>query len=68
MDISDTIRQLRIQKEGIERAIALLEEFLGTASSIPKPRRGRKSMPLEERQLVSERMKRYWEARRKKPD
>jgi hypothetical protein len=46
-----------------------LEELQRTAGAVPLPpqsskRRGRKSMTAEERQEVSERMKKYWENRR----
>jgi hypothetical protein len=34
-------------------------------AAVPEKKRGRKSMDHEARQEVSERMKRYWDARRK---
>ena len=72
LDLNETLRQLKAEKEGIEQAIAFLEEFLtgadGDPIHIPK-RRGRKSMPPEERRRVSERMKQYWSDRRQgQPD
>jgi hypothetical protein len=71
MDLYKAIQDLYVEKEKLERIIASLEELQRSAqsdpSSAPKAtsRRGRKSMSHAERQEVSERMKRYWEARRK---
>jgi hypothetical protein len=66
MDLRQTIEALYAQKDKLERVIAVLEELQSTA---PAPqavkRRGRKSMPPEERAEVSERMKKYWASRRK---
>jgi len=77
MDLSKVLRQLELEKQNIEQAIALLEQVQGGSDvpatkyrepagpvSLPK-RRGRKSMGAEERQRVSERMMRYWENRRR---
>jgi len=69
MDLRETIRLLKIEKEKIERAIAAMENFLASGQNDPvrnKPGRGRKSMPPEERLEVSKRMKKYWESRRKR--
>ena len=69
MDLLETIRHLKEEKERVERATAVLEEFLGGSrvGPIPVPkRRGRKSMPPQERREVSERMKKYSESRRKR--
>jgi len=67
MDLQKTIRQLKIEKERIDRAIAAMEELLnaggGDPNEVPK-RRGRNSMPPEERRKVSERMTRYWKNKR----
>ncbi|MGA3094980.1 MAG: hypothetical protein ABSF25_00880 [Bryobacteraceae bacterium] len=70
MDLYKAIQQLYEEKERLERVIASLEELQRTASDAPvlplaSKRRGRKSMTAVERQEVSERMKRYWESRRK---
>ncbi len=71
MDLYKAIQDLYVEKEKLERIIASLEELQRSANSdtpsSPKStsRRGRKSMSNAERQEVSERMKRYWEARRK---
>ena len=73
MDLYRAIQQLYEEKERLERVIASLEELQRTAGFIPAltpavKRRGRKSMPAPERQEVSERMKKYWENRRKPRD
>jgi len=69
MDLYKAIQDLYAEKEKLERVIASLEELqrsAGTLPPLPKAagRRGRKSMSPEERQEVSERMKKYWEGRR----
>jgi len=64
MDLAKIIKELTEDKQKLEAAIAMLEDLDRTAVQVPdlpKPKRkGRKSMPPEERQVVSERMKRYW--------
>lgn len=56
--ITGMIEHLRIKREQIEEAIARL-------TALPaKSKRGRKSMPAEERKIVSQRMRNYWAARR----
>lgn len=72
MDLYKAIQDLYAEKEKLERVIASLEELQRAAGGgiPPAPggkRRGRKSMGPDERQEVSERMKRYW-ARRRAPD
>ena len=72
MDLYKAIQDLYAEKEKLERVIASLEELQRTAGELPDlpprtgKRRGRKSMNADERQEVSERMKRYWESRRHK--
>jgi len=71
MDLYKVIRDLYAEKERLERVIASLEELQRTAlaakeAQVQGKRRGRKSMNSKERQEVSERMKNYWETRRKK--
>ena len=67
MDWYTAIRELHEEKKRLDRLIAALEAVEhggnpeGTSGS---PRRGRKTMSAEERKQVSERMKRYWAARR----
>jgi DNA invertase Pin-like site-specific DNA recombinase len=73
MDLYRTIQDLYEEKEKLERVISSLEELQRTAALAGAPlppanRRGRKSMAPEERREVSERMKRYWDARRKRKD
>jgi hypothetical protein len=71
MDLYKAIQDLYAEKEKLERVIASLEELQRSAEegliAAPKSprRRGRKSMSNEERVEVSERMKKYWEQRRK---
>jgi hypothetical protein len=72
MDLQETIRQLKMERDRVKSAIAALEEFLASghsdAADLPK-RRGRKQMPPQERKEVSERMKKYWaDRRRRKPE
>jgi len=72
MDLYKAIQDLYAEKEKLERVIASLEELQRTAGSLPLPstggkRRGRKSMSTKEREEVSERMKKYWAGRRKRP-
>jgi hypothetical protein len=69
MDLTKTIQDLYAEKEKLERVIASLEELQRAADAnshvISRPtRRGRKSMGSQERQEVSERMKKYWASRR----
>jgi len=73
MDLYKAIQDLYAEKEKLERVIASLEELQRTSGSLPElpkatKRRGRKSMSSQERQEVSERMKKYWESRRKSGD
>ncbi len=69
MNINKAIRELYEEKRRLDRVIASLEEMQRNAAvagaPLPEKRRGRKSMDLQARREVSERMKRYWEARRK---
>jgi hypothetical protein len=74
MDLYKAIQDLYAEKEKLERVIASLEDLQRAAGGgIPPPpgrgkRRGRKSMGSDERQEVSERMKKYWAGRRKSGD
>ena len=66
MNLTEIIRSLYVEKAKVENSIAALEA-LESPQRTPTParrRRGRKSMAPEERQQVSERMKKYWAARR----
>jgi hypothetical protein len=67
MDLSKMIAELLEQKQELDQAIAALEELAGGKVNQPglsRSRRGRKSMSAEEREQVSERMKKYWAKRR----
>jgi hypothetical protein len=66
MDLSEIIRTLYVEKAKVENSIAALEALHATHGNRPERagRRGRKSMGDEERQQVSERMKKYWGSRR----
>ena len=69
MDLDEVIRQLHEERERLDRTIAALERLLQDEivhEGRPAPgRRGRKSMGGEERLVVSQRMRKYWAARRK---
>jgi hypothetical protein len=68
MDLFEILRELHIEKQRIDRIIRELEGMeRGATPDLARParQRGRKSMSLEERREVSQRMKRYWAARRK---
>lgn len=67
MDLHQTLRTLYTERATLIQAIAQLEDLRQRRDGVrdvhhPK-RRGRKSMGLEERKKVSERMKRYWAVR-----
>ena len=64
MDVEKTLQELYAEKRAIDATIASLERRLaGPRNGAPK-KRGRKSMSPQERRVVSERMRRYWENRR----
>jgi hypothetical protein len=72
VDLYKAIRELVEERKRIDRIIASLEAMLekgtlpgqGKTQATPAKRRGRKSMGVEERKLVSERMSRYWAQKR----
>jgi hypothetical protein len=69
MELDKMLEFLYSEKEKLERVIAAMEDLHRSGSAMPevlrvKSRRGRKSMGAEERQDVSERMKKYWAGRR----
>lgn len=70
MDLLKTIQELYEERKRLDGAIAALESVLKENANAPhgegRGRRGRKSMSREERLKVSERMRKYWAARRKK--
>jgi len=64
------LRTYTLRRKKLERAIASLEALQRAGGELPRlpnsgKRRGRKSMNLQERAEVSERMKKYWANRRK---
>jgi hypothetical protein len=64
MDLNKAIRDLYKERSKLNQLIAALEHLQSTGT-LPAPgRRGRKSMDENERQQVSERMKKYWADRR----
>jgi hypothetical protein len=76
VDLYKAIRDLVEERNRIDKIIASLEEMLARGNSQastkkdrrPAKRRGRKNMSPEERKVVSERMARYWAARRAAKD
>jgi hypothetical protein len=66
MDVEKTLRELYAEKRALDSTIASLERRLaaGSRGGVAK-KRGRKSMSATERRAVSERMRSYWENRRK---
>jgi hypothetical protein len=67
MDLYKAIRDLHEEKRRLDRVIETLEGVVknGAKVAVPTRRRGRKNMSAEERKVVSERMRKYWAARRK---
>lgn len=68
MDLIKAIRELQEHKKQLDQAIATLEALQNGAVAKLPSRRGRKEMSEAERKVVSERMSRYWEARRKQKE
>jgi hypothetical protein len=65
MDLYRIISELVQERNRIQRIIESLENAsAGDRPSIPRKRRGRKTMDRAARNEVSERMKRYWAKRR----
>jgi hypothetical protein len=64
VDFYRAVQALRTELRKIDQAIATLEGLIAGTAARPASRRGRKSMPAEERKIVSERMKKYWARRR----
>jgi hypothetical protein len=67
MDIYRVINQLRVERDRLDSIIKTLESLDIEDPTGPR-RRGRKSMDDGARKAVSERMKRYWEQRRRGAD
>ena len=70
MDLLKVIQALYHERMRLDGAIEALEGVLDDGSESPDgkqpKRRGRKSMNSEERAKVSERMRKYWAAKRRK--
>ena len=67
MDVVKALGELYQEKKRLDLAIAKLEAKQRaqiTQGDSPKLQRGRKSMSVEERQAVSQRMADYWAARK----
>ena len=69
MDLYQTIRILRDEQKRLDKLIQSMEQMQehggnGLVRRETPARRGRKSMTSDERRRTSERMKKYWEARR----
>ena len=68
MDLLGVINELIQQRERLDNAIAQLEALQdanGNRGMVVRRKRGRSSMGEEERAQVSERMRRYWDNRRR---
>jgi len=67
MDVFKALRELYLEKSRVDRLIAICESKIKDQDRrLSRSKRGRKSMSMEERQVVSERMRRYWAGRREK--
>jgi hypothetical protein len=65
MDLWAAIRELYKERERLSKVIATLEQLQESAGAGKAlKRRGRRAMGAAERREVSERMKKYWAARR----
>jgi hypothetical protein len=65
MDLYKTITELHQELERLNRVIASLEEMASAGVETVAPHRGRKFVSGSERRAVSERMRKYWESRRR---
>lgn len=67
MDLNQVIQELLRERNRLDALIRAIESGLDpSASRKPGKRRGRKSMPAEERAKVAERMRKYWEEKKKR--
>jgi len=71
VDLYKAIQTLYEEKQRLDKLIQSLEQLQERGEAVPRPgtqkKRGRKRMSPSERQEVSERMKKYWAARRREP-
>ncbi len=63
ISLIEVLQQLRDERSRIDEAIARIESRLTRAAGVHS-NQGRKGMGQDERKVVAERMKRYWEQRR----
>jgi len=72
VDLNKAIRALYDEKKRLDKLIGSLERVRARGGDLPRPvlrlRRGRKKMTAAQRLEVSQRMKKYWAARRPKPE
>ena len=67
MDILKALRELYLEKSRLDRLIAICESKIKEQDRrLSRSKRGRKSMSMDERKIVSERMRNYWASRREK--
>jgi hypothetical protein len=64
MDFWKALRDLHEERRRLDTLIANLDALSRGHGSPRRTARGRKSMPPEERRIVSERMRAYWLRRR----
>ena len=65
MDVLKALNELHAERERINKLIAICETRIREQEQRFDPeRRGRREMSQAERLAVSERMRRYWEARK----
>ena len=65
MDVLKALRELYLEKARLDRLIAICESKIKEQDRrLSRSKRGRKSMSMEERKVVSERMRSYWASRR----
>ena len=65
MDVLKALRELYHEKSRLDRLIAICESKINEQDRrLTRSKRGRKSMSMEERKVVSERMRNYWAHRR----
>ena len=65
MDVLKALRELYLEKSRLDRLIAICESKVKEQDRrLSRSKRGRKSMSMEERKIVSERMRNYWASRR----
>jgi hypothetical protein len=64
MDLDKTIRDLHKELLRLNQVIGYLEETQRAAATLEPSQRGRKAMSTAERRAVSQRMTKWWAARR----